>query len=190
MQKILIIGATGSLAQYVIEALRSLENMQLTLFSRSANRLSKKVSGDCEVIAGDATDYNEVKAVIAGKDIVYVNLAGDLEVMSKNIVRAMQETGVTRIIAITSIGIYETPLQPVLKPYRALADTIETSGLDYTIIRPDWFTNADEIDYHITQKPAQEIGGAVSRKSIAALIAFIAKNPETYLKENIGISKL
>ena len=55
--------------------------------------------------------------------------------------------GVKRIVAISSIGIYETPLRSVLAPYKKLADTIEDSGLDYTILRPDWFTNADEVDY-------------------------------------------
>jgi len=40
----------------------------------------------------------------------------------------MQETGVKRIIAISSIGIYETPLRSVLIPYRKLADIIESSN--------------------------------------------------------------
>ncbi len=30
-------------------------------------------------------------------------------------------------------------------PYRKLADVIEASGLDFTILRPDWFTNATEV---------------------------------------------
>lgn len=77
--------------------------------------------------------------------------------MSKNIVQAMLETGVRRIIAISSIGIYKTPLKPVLVPYRKLADVIETSGLDYTILRPDWFTNEDEIDYALTQKVSLKV---------------------------------
>jgi hypothetical protein len=35
--------------------------------------------------------------------IVYVNLAGELEAMAHNIVKAMSETGVKRIIAITQL---------------------------------------------------------------------------------------
>jgi uncharacterized protein YbjT (DUF2867 family) len=89
--------------------------------------------------------------------------------MAKDFVKAIQETGVKRIMAISSIGIYKTPLQSVLIPYRKLADIIESSGLDYTILRPGWFTNANEIDYAITQKGKAETGTAISRKSIAAL---------------------
>ena len=98
--------------------------------------------------------------------------------MAKNIVKAMQETGVKRIIAISSISIYQTPLKSVLQPYRKLADIIEASALDYTILRLDWFTNADEVNYEITRKGEPEKGTAISRKSIAAFIAEIVNAPK------------
>ena len=134
-------------------------------------------------------NYTDVKNAVAGQDIVYVNLAGNLESMVKNIVKAMQETGVKRVIAISSIGIYEKPLKSVLVPYRKLADVIESSGLDYTILRPGWFTDANEISYAITHKGETESGSAISRKSIAAFIATIVDNPGSYKKDNLGISK-
>jgi len=189
MKNVLIIGASGSLAQYVIEALKKLDDITLTLFARSKNRLSKNIAEGCTIIEGDAMKYNDVKNAIEGQKIVYVNLAGNLEAMVKNIVKAMQETDVKRIIAISSIGIYESPLKPVLVPYRKLADVIESSGLDYTILRPDWFTNANEIDYAITLKGEPETGTAISRKSIASFIATIIENPDLHKKENLGISK-
>lgn len=187
MKNILIIGASGSLARYVIEKLKEDKELHLTLFTRKKSRITD-ISG-CDVIEGDATNYNDVRNAVKGRDIVYVNLAGDLETMSKNIVKAMQETGVKKIIAISSIGIYGTPLRSVLVPYRKLADIIENSGLDYTILRPDWFTNANEVDYAITQKEEDEAGSAVSRKSIADFISKIVANPELHKKENLGISK-
>jgi len=189
MKNVLIIGASGSLAQYVIEALKKLDDITLTLFARSKNRLSKNIAEGCTIIEGDAMKYNDVKNAIEGQKIVYVNLAGNLEAMVKNIVKAMQETDVKRIIAISSIGIYESPLKPVLVPYRKLADVIESSGLDYTILRPDWFTNANEIDFAITLKGEPETGTAISRKSIASFIATIIENPDLHKKENLGISK-
>ena len=189
MKKILIIGATGSLAQYVIEALKQLDNIILTLFVRSKYRLSKSIAEGNTIIEGDAMNYNDVKNAVDGQDIVYVNLAGNLEIMAKNIVKAMQESGVKRIIAISSIGIYETPLKPVLIQYRKLADVIESSGLEYTILRPDWFTNANEISYSITHKGEPEQGSAISRKSIASFIATLIENPQLHKNENLGISK-
>ncbi len=187
MKKVIIIGATGSLAKFVINAISSIDEISLTLFMRNRQKLHN--SENVIVIEGDAMNYEEVRKAISGQDIVYLNLAGDLEPMTKNIVRAMRENNVNRIIAISSIGIYDSPLKSVLKPYRKLADIIEKSGLIYTILRPNWFTNVDEVDYTITYKGEPETGTSISRRSIAAFIAKIIENTELYKNENLGISK-
>lgn len=109
--------------------------------------------------------------------------------MAKNIVNAMEETGVKRIIAISSIGIYDSPLKPVLVPYRKLADEIEASKLDYTILRPTWFTNDNEVDYEITRKGEPEKGSVIAQESLATFIAHLIESPDTYVRENLGINK-
>tara|TARA_R110002050_G_scaffold68401_1_gene148408 strand:+ start:744 stop:1040 length:297 start_codon:yes stop_codon:yes gene_type:complete len=93
------------------------------------------------VVEADIFDYPKVKNAITGQDNVYINFAGDLERMGKNIVKAMQQTCVKRVIALKFIGVYDIPLKSILIPYRKLVDIIEGSGIDYTILRPDWFTN-------------------------------------------------
>ncbi len=187
MKKVIIIGASGSLATVVTEELKKQDDVELTLFARSKSRISNPENTN--VIEGDANNYAQVKDAVSGQDIVYVNLAGNLDTMSKNIVGAMMETGVKRIIAISSIGIFDKPLKSVLIPYRALSDNIENSNLDYTILRPDWFTNANEVEYAITYKGEPESGQAISRKSIAAFVGELVSDPEAYVKENLGISK-
>ena len=189
MKKVIILGAGGSLAKYVIEELNKQADVHLTLFLRNKKSLKVPKNADCTVIEGDVMDYATLKSAVEGQDIVYVNLAGNLEPMGKNIVRAMKETGVKRVIAISSIGIYDVPLRQVLVPYRKLADVIEESGLDYTILRPDWFTDSIEVDYAITRKGEPEQGTAVSRKSIATFIAKIIETPGLHKNENLGISK-
>ena len=184
-----MLGAGGSLAEYVIEELNKQTDVHLTLFLRNKNRLKLPENEGCTVIEGDVMDYATLKCAVEGQDIVYVNLAGNLEAMGKNIVRAMKETGVKRVIAISSIGIYNVPLRSVLFPYRKLAEVIEESGLDYTILRPDWFTDSNEVDYAITRKGEPEQGTAVSRKSIATFIATIIETPGLHMNENLGISK-
>ena len=74
-------------------------------------------------------------------------------------------------------------------PYRKLADVIEASGLEYTILRPTWFTNADEVDYEITRKGEPEKGSIISQKSLATFIAKIIESPGNYIRENLGINK-
>lgn len=186
MQKnILILGATGSLAKVVIEQAEQQPELNLTLFARHTECLNAKH----RLIAGDALNLAQLTSAMQGQDIVYVNLAGDLATMGRSIVQAMKQAGVQRVIAISSIGIYDQPLRAVLKPYRELADIIEQSGLDYTILRPDWFTHSEEIDYQLSPKGQPEIGRTVSRHSIADFVVKLFLQPEQYNRQNLNISK-
>ena len=196
MKKIIILGASGSLAKYVIEKLKTENDIHLTLFLRNKKRLHNLDVSGCTVVEGDVLNYNTLKDAIQRQDIVYVNLAGDLGKMATNIVKAMNETGVKKIIFISSIGIYpegmdshNQPVSGILKSYREAADIIEASDLDYTILRPTWFTNVDEVDYEITHKGEPEKGSVISRKSIAAFVSEIINNPDKYRKQNLGINK-
>lgn len=66
---------------------------------------------------------------------------------------------------------------------------IETSGLEYTILRPTWFTGVDEVDYEITKKGEPEKGSVISQKSLATFITTIIEDPEKYERENLGFNK-
>ena len=188
-KKVIILGASGNIAKHVIDILIKEDHVHLTLFLRSAKRLKNKDVSNARIIEGDVLNYSQLKEAIKGQDIVYANLAGELEAMAKNIVKAMGETGVKKIIFISSIGIYEVPLSSLLKRYRYAADVIEASNLEYTILRPTWFTNADEIDYETTRKGEPEKGSVISQKSLATLITKIIESPEKFVRENLGVNK-
>lgn len=199
MKNVIILGASGTIAKQVTELIVKKEDISLTLFLRNASRLGNKNASYARIVEGNVLDYNQLKEAISGQDIVYVNLAGDLEAMAKNIVRAMNEEGRPadapgrrigkKVIFISSIGIYDTPLRPVLAPYRKGADVFEASGLDYTILRPTWFTSVDEVDYETTRKGEPEKGSVISQKSLATLIVDIIGHPEKYARENLGVNK-
>jgi uncharacterized protein YbjT (DUF2867 family) len=189
MKNVLVLGASGNIARHVIDILVKRDDIDLTLFLRDRSRLRNKDVSRCRIIEGDVLNFNQLKDAIEGQDIVYANLAGDLEAMAKNIVRAMDETGVKKLIFISSIGIYDTPLRPVLKPYRKAADVIEASDIEYTILRPSWFINADEVDYETTRKGEPERGSVISQKSLATLVTKIIEAPEEYVRENLGVNK-
>ena len=162
-KKVIILGAGGNIAKQVIDILIKEDHIQLTLFLRNSNRLKNEDVSKALIIEGDVLNYNQLKEAIKGQDIVYANLAGELEAMAKNIVKAMGEAGVKKIIFISSIGIYDVPLNSLLKRYRHAADVIEASDLEYTILRPTWFTNANEIDYETTRKGEPEKGSVISQ---------------------------
>jgi len=189
MKNVIILGASGNIASLVIDILAKKDNIHLTLYLRNKNRLKNKDISGCRIVEGDILDYPQLKEAIKGQDIVYANLSGELEAMAKNIVKAMDENEVKRLIFISSIGIYEVPLRPVLAPYRKAVDVIEVSDLEYTILRPTWFTNTIEVDYEITRKGEPEKGSVISQQSLATFITKIIETPENYNRENLGINK-
>ncbi|KRG10183.1 SDR family oxidoreductase [Staphylococcus sp. NAM3COL9] len=200
MTRVLILGANGAISKAAINSFLENTSYTLRLFLRDANRLPDFASDRIRVREGDATDFNDVNSAMDDVDIVIASLSGDLDKEATTIVKAMQTNDVKRLIFVTSLGIYnEVPgdfgkwvqqqIGDRLPVYKEAADIIENSGLDYTIFRPAWLTHTNEIDYEITQKSESFKGTEVSRKSIAAVIVKIAKDPSLYLKENIGINK-
>jgi saccharopine dehydrogenase-like NADP-dependent oxidoreductase len=127
MKNVIILGASGSIARLVIDILVKKDDINLTLFAPNKSRLRNNDVSNCRIVVGNVLDFSQIKAAIEGQDIVYANLSGDLETMAKNIVRAMLEKAVKKLIFISSIGIYDVPLRSVLKPYRKAADEIEAS---------------------------------------------------------------
>jgi uncharacterized protein YbjT (DUF2867 family) len=193
MSKVLILGANGQVARYAIDLFLKETDARLTLYLRNARRLNDVDPARARVIEGDVLDTNKLKEAMAGQDVVYANLAGDLERQAQSIVKTMDDTGVRRLIFISSMGIYdEVPGEKhgsVLDPYRKSARIIEASHLDYTILRPAWFSNAGEIDYETTQKGEPFKGSVASRKSIATLVVKPAQSPELEVRQSLGVSK-
>jgi uncharacterized protein YbjT (DUF2867 family) len=77
---------------------------------------------------------------------------------------------------------------PMLKTYRQAADVIETSDLNYTVIRPGWFDNGSD-DYQITHKGEPFGGHDVSRRSIADLVVKLAHDNQLGSRDSLGINR-
>ncbi|HJD91746.1 SDR family oxidoreductase [Bacteroides coprosuis] len=198
-KKVLVLGAAGAIAQHAIEFLKDKKDIELTLFARNAKRLTKYESV-AHIIEGDVLNESQLDAAVKGKDIVYANLAGKVIDMAKLIVKVMNQNNVKRLIFISSIGIYdEVPgafgkwnnetLGNYLVEYRKAADVIEASTLDYTVVRPAWLTNKDEVEYELTHKGESFKGTEVSRKSIGAYVADLVEHPQKDVRDSIGVNK-
>jgi uncharacterized protein YbjT (DUF2867 family) len=200
MRRVLVLGAGGQIARWVIEMLANREDIKLTLFLRHAKKL-KSPPKNSEVVQGDVLHKNQLNPVIAGQDIVYANLTGsDIDRQAKAIVEAMGAAGVRRLIFVASLGIYDEvqgkfgewnrrQIGAYLPPFRRAADAIEASALDYTILRPAWLTDQDEVDYETTERNEPFKGTEVSRKSVADLIVRLIDSPKRSLRGNLGVNK-
>lgn len=193
MKNILILGANGGLAQTVIPVLLENPELKLTLVSRNIRCLQAFANERVNVVQADVMDLPQLESLMQGQDLVYANLAGNLEAMAENIVQAMNRTNAKRLIWISSMGIYGETGEDhgaILEPYRRSAQVVENSRLDYTIIRPAWFTDGHEIDYQLTRKGEPFQGRQVSKRSIAHLIAKLIERPEFSIRESLGIGRI
>lgn len=200
-KNVLIIGANSRIAQWADKMLLADENVNLTMFVRNKAKLDPELQ-DKNVIVGDATNSTDLEAAIKGQDIVYASLAGNVVDQAKKLVAAMDKLWVKRLIWTSSLGIYdEVPgkfgelntraLPGYLQTYREAADVISNSDLDYTIIRPAWLTNNDEVDYETTSYNNGEVfkGTEISRKSVAAYVVSLVNDPEKDVRDSIGVDK-
>ncbi|MCH4009121.1 SDR family oxidoreductase [Companilactobacillus sp.] len=204
MANILVLGANGQIAKLAENIFLDSTGDNLKLYLRRSDRLRDKAAAfedRIELIDGDTTDVEKLVDSMKDIDMVYANLAGgNIEEQAQDVVKAMDQAGVKRLVWISTLGIYdEVPgkfgewnnktLGSYITNYAAAAKVIEDSDLDYTVIRPAWLTNKDEVDYETTQKGETFKGTEVSRKSIAQIVVDIAQVPDKFSKESIGVNK-
>lgn len=205
-KQVLVLGATGQIAGHAIKALLDNGDDHLLLFTRHPQHLTDVDEQRETVIKGDTLKVTELDAAVAKADVVYANLRNpQIQQQAENIVAAMDKHGVKQLVWISSIGIYdEVPGKfgewnnkelgggqedSYLGTYRKAADVISSSDLDYTIIRPAWLTNKDEVDYETTERGEAFKGTEVSRKSIGNFVAKIIDNPAPYARKDFGVDK-
>ncbi|CAL8897128.1 NAD-dependent dehydratase [Kocuria varians] len=197
MTNVLVLGASGQIARQALPMLAA-QGDTLTLLARTPKKVDAPEGA--RVVEGDVLDADALGSVMQGQDAVYANLAGDVDRQAEAIISAMDDAGVRRLVFVLALGIYDelpepfntwnqSMVGPMLKVYRRAADMIEASDLDYTIVRPTWLTDRDEIDYQTTPRGEQPKGTEVSRKSVAALVAEAVAHPDEYARTDLAIDK-
>ena len=161
--KLIVFGSTGSTGhQVVTQALE--QGHDVTAFARSPEKLDQKHE-KLQVIKGNVLDYASVERAIHGQDVVLCTLGlppmdkSNLRANgTKNIIRAMEKSGVKRFICQSSDGVGDSrDTLPFLMKYlivpfmlrRAFADHeiqenfIKESQLDWIIVRPAALTDGE-----------------------------------------------
>jgi len=192
MTNILILGANGQLARNTTRVLLSDTDAKLTLYLRRSNRLKNPNSARVTIVEGDVLDLPTLTAAMKDQDVVYANLTGAMKQQAECIIKVMGPVGPKRLIFISSMGIYsEVPGERYkrdLDPYRDSAAVIEASDLDYTILRPGWFTHDDDVKYQVTQKGESFKGHDVSLNSVSDLIMKLALDSRMEVRRSLGVS--
>jgi putative NADH-flavin reductase len=153
------------------------------------------------VISGDILDETRVREAMAGQEAVCLTIGVGLTRKSvtvfsqgtKNVLGAMAEHGVRRLICITGIGagdsrghggfLYDRIFQPLLlKTIYADKDRqealIRASDTDWTIVRPAFLTNGPLTgNYRVLTELSGVTAGRISRADVAHfLLAELSAN--------------
>ena len=200
MRNVLLLGATGTAGSALTKKLLSETDSHLTLFARHAKEMYTDTDR-ISVINGDAENPEELKAVMPGQDVVYCAVSGNaLPKIAENIVTAMTESGVKRLIFMGAVGIYnEIPdeidgednldNEPAQIPNRKAVDIVEASNLNYTILRPGYLRDGNEDDFVLTIKGESAKGYITPIPALVKFAVQIILDDNLYSRESVSITR-
>ncbi len=158
--KIAVFGASGRTGILIVyQALH--QGHQVTAFTRNLTRVTINHK-NLTTLEGDVLDPAAVSAAIEGSDAVLCALGVDhnkpttvLSDATLNIVKAMHDTGVKRLVCMSSAGLLGNDggfwfgkvimplfLRHVFADKKRQAEVIRNSGLEWVIVRPVGLTDS------------------------------------------------
>ena len=207
--KVLVLGSTGGTGLELLE--QGLEDgHEVTAFARRPQAVTVR-HANLRVQQGDVLDCASVAAAVKGQDAVLsalgVRQLGKNTILSdgtRNVIRAMQENGVRRLVVESSLGVGDSAgqlgpmhnlfilpvfLKNIFRDKEVQESLVRASGLDWIIVRPAILTNGPRTGRY-------KAGFAPSERSIKAKISradtaeFMLKQlaDDKYLRQTPGLS--
>jgi len=166
--KIVVFGATGKTGREIVgQALAG--GHEVTAFVRDPSKMTVEnetasAKDHLSYVTGDVFDYSAVKQAVHGQEAVICSLGSSSLTKTTvrgegtaNIVRAMEEENVGRLIVVSAMGtgeswsalsftnklFYATLLRSSRQDHEAQEAVVKKSDLNWTIIRPSGLTDGE-----------------------------------------------
>jgi NADH dehydrogenase len=152
--RILVTGGTGFVGGHVAHALRA-EERPVRALVRDARRAARLAGWGCELVEGDVTDPQSLRAAVEGCQVV-VHLVAirrgspaeferTMSQATRDLVAAARDAGVSRFVLMSAAGTSEQTAAVV--PYFAaklrMEQAVRDSGLEHVIFRPSFVFGRD-----------------------------------------------
>ncbi len=184
---IALFGATGGTGRQVLDQAIA-QGHSVAALVRDPSKLEER-AGLTRVV-GDVLDRDATRKCLEGADAVICVLGshGSREPVealgTRTILDAMQDTGVRRLIAVTSLGVGDSreqinwvfrlmmdlTLKPIMLAKEEQERLIKASGLDWTIIRPGGLTDGPRTGAYRFGRDRSIKGGRISRTDVADFV--------------------
>ena len=198
MKKVVVFGAAGHTGKYITRKMQSMQDVELTVFVRNPAKFEGMDMSGTTIVQGDALNAADVKKAMDGQDILLCSLEGDVLSMAKNIVAALTETSVKRIIWITGMGIHHeiggihgvmlNMLAKQRPEYITAADTIAASSAVTTLLRCPGIKDGDGTTYALTHEGEKPRSWSTDRAAIAQCMADMIEDETLGVNESLGIT--
>lgn len=165
---ILILGAGTTIARRLEQQIlhdKAFSDVKLTMFAQNKRQVEDLLSPQSIALVGDINDYKALNDAVEDQDIVF-DL--DEKTDAHDLLEIMLMNSVIRIVTLA----------------HSTTELFATSELDYTILHVGEMTDKDEIDFDFDQ-----VGTAVSQKSVAHILAKILDDPDYLAYRDMKVVK-
>ncbi len=167
MQKVLVIGATGNIGHTLVKLLAE-KGEAVKAATRHPHTYPAQAG--VEAVAFDYDQLDSYATVLSGVDRVFAIPKNADPVAQETLnpfIDAAKAAGVKHFVLSTAMGVDQAP--PELG-YRQVELHLINSGLDYTILRPNWFMQNFNPGFIL---PMIQAGGAIYLPAGDAQVSFI-----------------
>ncbi|MFE9367682.1 SDR family oxidoreductase [Streptomyces sp. NPDC006978] len=136
---IVVTGATGNIGRPLTQALAD-AGRQVTAVSRH----EAAVPDGVRHLTADLNEPAGLKPALDGAEALFLLLSGDLHATGANpadIIRQAADSGVGRVVLLSTLGVVTRPFGHTRIAMRALEDTLRESGLEWAVLRPGGFAS-------------------------------------------------
>src|SRR3954470_6536747 len=205
-----ILGATGKTGTQLLDL--ALQNgHSVTAFVRSPQKLPRDRPG-LTVIQGSPADVPALAQAMGGHDAVFSalaprigetlrapsNRAWTMAGYAANIVEAMKQAGVKRLVAFSSGGLFpgqslfvrvlSFPVRHHMADLKAMEEVYRASGLEWTLLRPIWMGVGESDAYRVAAGALPEGSKAMHFRGLAKFMLDAAAEG-SHRRELLGIGR-
>ena len=169
--KLGVTGASGQLGRLVVQhLLKTCKPEDLVAIVRDPAKAADLVTAGVDVRAADYEDRASLDAALAGVDkllLVSSNEVGKRFPQHKNVIDAAKAAGVKQVVY-TSAPKATTSTLVLAPEHKATEEYLAASGLDYTVLRNNWYTENYAMSIQSAAKSGELVAAAGSGKVASA----------------------
>jgi uncharacterized protein YbjT (DUF2867 family) len=200
---LVILGATGRTGRLVVEQALAAGH-SVTALVRSPEKLTT-VNANLRLVTGEVNDTSAVARALEGADAVISTLGGSRSVIADStaaIVAAASQTGVSRVVVLSSFFVERDRLDAVSRLLTGLAmgamikdksageNALRQSDLDWTIVYASMLTDgpaSGSVDV-VPETAKRRMSDKISRADVAAWMVLEATGVQQHSRSSVGIS--